>query len=205
MSVNEVRLIGNLGNDPEIRFLPSGGAVANFTVATSEKWKDKQSGQMQEKTEWSRCVAFDRGNYEMGKYIGESCRKGTKIYIEGSLETREWEKDGIKRYTTEIKVSKFEVLANGVDRDQQAPAQQAPAPQQTKPQPQSFGSWGKKEPAIADPWANYVPNPNNEKVATIEQIKAGYKGDLNAAIEKGHVVEAPQAPNFDDFDDDIPF
>lgn len=200
MSVNEVRLIGNIGNDPEVRFLPSGSAVANFTVATSEKWKDKQSGQMQEKTEWHRCTAFDRGNYEMGKYIGESCRKGTKIYIEGSLETREWEKDGIKRYTTEIKVSSFEVLANGVQRDQQGQAPQQPAqgtgfnqpPAQAAPQavPTSFGAFAPPPPT----WETVSPTGEAKtQGATIDQIKAhpDVVGDVNKAISLGFVANVP--------------
>jgi len=193
MSVNEVRLIGNLGNDPEVNVLPSGASAANFTVATSETWKDKQTGQKQEKTEWHRCKAFDRGNYKMAEYIGESCKKGTKIYIKGSLETREWEKDGIKRYTTEIKVEDFEVMANGIPKDGQAP-QQAPAsgfnqaPAQPKPQPQSFGSFN--QASAADPWVNAVPaGEPAQKGATIEQIKGHdqVSGDFSKALALGWV------------------
>ena len=98
--VNKVILIGNVGGDPEVRYLPNGNAVANVTLATSDSWKDKQTGQMQERTEWHRVVFFGR----IAEVVGEYARKGSKLYIEGRLQTREWEKDGVKRYTTEVVV-----------------------------------------------------------------------------------------------------
>lgn len=104
--VNKVILIGNCGSDPETRYLPSGGAVTNITLATSESWKDKQSGQQQERTEWHRVVFFNR----LAEIAGEYLRKGSKVYIEGALRTRQWEKDGVKRYTTEIVASEMQML-----------------------------------------------------------------------------------------------
>ncbi len=104
--INKVILIGNLGRDPETRYLPSGGAVTNLTLATSESWKDKQTGQQQERTEWHRVVFFNR----LAEIAGEYLKKGSKVYIEGSLRTREWEKDGVKRYTTEIVASEMQML-----------------------------------------------------------------------------------------------
>lgn len=98
--VNKVILIGNMGNDPEVRHLPNGNPVANITLATTDSWKDKQTGQTQERTEWHRVVFFGR----LAEVVGQYTRKGSKLYIEGRLQTREWEKDGIKRYTTEIVV-----------------------------------------------------------------------------------------------------
>ena len=98
--VNKVILIGNVGGDPEVRYLPNGNAVANVTLATSDSWKDKQTGQMQERTEWHRVVFFGR----IAEVVGEYARKGSKLYVEGRLQTREWEKDGVKRYTTEVVV-----------------------------------------------------------------------------------------------------
>lgn len=98
--VNKVILVGNVGGDPDIRYMPSGNAVANITLATSESWKDKQTGQQQEKTEWHRIVFFGR----LAEVVGQYVRKGSKLYVEGKLQTREWEKDGIKRYTTEVVV-----------------------------------------------------------------------------------------------------
>lgn len=105
--VNKVILVGNLGADPEVRYLPSGGAVTNVTVATSESWKDKQSGQAQERTEWHRVVLFNR----LAEIAGEYLRKGAKVYIEGSLRTRKWQdKNGQDKYTTEIVGSEMQML-----------------------------------------------------------------------------------------------
>jgi single-strand DNA-binding protein len=109
--VNKVILVGNLGNDPETRFFPDGGAVTNASIATSESWKDKQTGQMQERTEWHRVVFRDRGNYRLGQIAGEYLKKGSKVYVEGSLHTRKWQdKEGQDRYTTEILVSEMQML-----------------------------------------------------------------------------------------------
>jgi len=104
--INKVILVGNLGRDPEIRYTPSGMAVANFTIATSEKWKDKQSGEMQERTEWHRIVAWGR----LGEICGEYLSKGRQVYIEGRLQTRQWEKDGVTRYTTEVVAAEMKML-----------------------------------------------------------------------------------------------
>ena len=105
--VNKVILVGNLGNDPEVKYMPSGGAVANITVATSDTWKDKQSGESQERTEWHRVVMFGR----LGEIAGEYLRKGSKVYIEGRLQTRKWQdKSGVDRYTTEIIAAEMQML-----------------------------------------------------------------------------------------------
>lgn len=105
--VNKVILIGNLGNDPETKFLPSGGAVTNISLATSESWKDKQTGQMQERTEWHRVVFFNK----LAEIAGEYLKKGSKVYVEGSLRTRKWQgQDGQDRYTTEIVASEMQML-----------------------------------------------------------------------------------------------
>jgi len=109
--VNKVILVGNLGNDPETRFFPDGGAVTNASIATSESWKDKQTGQMQERTEWHRVVFRDRGNFRLGQIAGEYLKKGSKVYVEGSLHTRKWQdKDGQDRYITEIVVNEMQML-----------------------------------------------------------------------------------------------
>lgn len=99
--VNKVILIGNLGREPEIRYLPSGGAVANLAVATSEKWRDKQTGEKREKTEWHRVVLFGKLADIASGYL---C-KGSQVYIEGQLQTRQWDDNGVKRYATEIIVN----------------------------------------------------------------------------------------------------
>ena len=98
--VNKVILVGTCGQDPETRYMPNGNAVTNLSLATSEQWTDKQTGQKVEKTEWHRVVMFGK----VAEIAGEYLRKGSQVYIEGKLQTREWEKDGIKRYTTEIVV-----------------------------------------------------------------------------------------------------
>ncbi|GAB2507212.1 single-stranded DNA-binding protein [Microbulbifer agarilyticus] len=111
--VNKVILIGNLGGDPETNQLPSGGAVTNCNIATSETWKDKQTGQQQERTDWHRVVFFNR----LAEIAGEYLRKGSKVYVEGSLRTRKWQdkSTGQDRYTTEIVVANMQMLdsANG--------------------------------------------------------------------------------------------
>ena len=167
--VNKVILVGTCGQDPEVRYLPNGNAVTNLSLATSEQWTDKQTGQKVERTEWHRVSMFGK----VAEIAGEYLRKGSQVYIEGKLQTREWEKDGIKRYTTEIIVDMqgtMQLLGDrpqnqdgGAPRDnynqapQQAPRQQAPRPQQAPQRP------APQQPA---------PQP---------------------------------APDFDSFDDDIPF
>ena len=107
-SVNKVILIGNLGRDPEVRYTPNGLAVANITIATSEAWKDKQSGENQERTEWHRIVMYQR----LAEITGEYLRKGSKVYIEGRLQTRKWQdkNTGQDRYTTEIIADSLQML-----------------------------------------------------------------------------------------------
>jgi single-strand DNA-binding protein len=104
--INKVILIGNLGVDPEVRYMPSGGAVTNVRLATSESWKDRQSGQVNERTEWHRVVFFNK----LAEIAGEYLKKGSKVYIEGSLRTRKWEKNGVDVYTTEIVASEMQML-----------------------------------------------------------------------------------------------
>jgi len=135
--VNKVILVGNVGGDPETKYMPSGGAVTNLSIATSESWKDKQTGQAQERTEWHRVVFFNR----LAEIASEYVRKGSKVYLEGSLRTRQWEQDGVKRYSTEIVASEMQMLDSregGTQQQQQAPQQrqQQQAPQQRQQAPQ---------------------------------------------------------------------
>ncbi len=105
--VNKAILIGNLGADPEVRYTPNGSAVANITLATSSAWRDKQSGDLQERTEWHRIVFFNR----LAEIVGEYLHKGSKIYVEGALRTRKWQdKSGNERYTTEIIANEMQIL-----------------------------------------------------------------------------------------------
>jgi single-strand DNA-binding protein len=104
--INKVILVGNLGRDPETRYLPSGGAVTNVSLATSRSWKDRDSGEQREKTEWHRIVFFNR----LGEIAGEYLKRGSKVYVEGELRTREWEKEGQKHFTTEIVANEMQML-----------------------------------------------------------------------------------------------
>ncbi len=104
--INKAIIVGRLGRDPEIRYTQDGKAVANFSVATSDTWKDKATGEKKERTEWHRIVAFDR----LGEICGEYLSKGRQVYVEGRLQTRSWEKDGVTRYTTEIVATDMRML-----------------------------------------------------------------------------------------------
>jgi single-strand DNA-binding protein len=105
--INKVILVGNLGQDPETRYMPSGGAVTNFTLATNESWKDKQSGEQKERTEWHRVAMFNR----LAEVAAEYLRKGSQVYVEGKLRTRKWQdRDGHDRYTTEVIADEMQML-----------------------------------------------------------------------------------------------
>ena len=135
-SVNKATLIGRAGKDPEVRYLPNGDAVASLSIATSEKWKDKASGEMREQTEWHRLNFFGR----QAEIVGEYVRVGDMLYVEGSIHTRKWQdKDGIDRYSTEIKCRELKLLTpkgsgqrDSDDGQDRAPRSQAPQRQQTQ-------------------------------------------------------------------------
>ena len=157
--VNKVILVGTCGQDPEVRYLPNGNAVTNLSLATSEQWTDKQTGQKVERTEWHRVSMFGK----VAEIAGEYLRKGSQVYIEGKLQTREWEKDGIKRYTTEIVVDMQGTMQLLGGKPQQDGSQQQ-SQQARQPAPRTSGQQSRpQQPA---------PQP---------------------------------APDFDSFDDDIPF
>ena len=129
--INKVILVGNLGADPEVRFMPNGNAVANITIATSDSWRDKQSGEQREKTEWHRVVLFGK----LAEVAGEYLRKGSQVYIEGQLQTRKWQdQSGQDRYSTEVVVQGF----NGV-------MQMLGGKQQGQQQQQHQGGWGQPQ------------------------------------------------------------
>ena len=123
--INKTILVGNLGGDPEVRYMPTGAAVTNITIATSETWKDKQTGQNQERTEWHRVVFFNK----LAEIAGEYLRKGAQVYIEGALRTRKWQdQSGQDRYTTEIVASELQMLG-GTNNNQTASQQEYPEAQ----------------------------------------------------------------------------
>lgn len=146
--INKVILVGNLGQDPEVKYMPNGDAVVNISIATSETWQDKASGENREKTEWHRVVMFRR----LGEIAGEYLKKGSKVYIEGKLQTRKWQaQDGSDRYTTEVVANDMQMLdsrgqggmgggaatagaaAGGFSAPQSAPQSAAPAKQSATP------------------------------------------------------------------------
>jgi single-strand DNA-binding protein len=146
--VNKVIIVGNLGNDPDVRFMPNGNAVANFSVATSETWKDKQTGEQKEKTEWHRIVIYQRLAEIAGKYL----KKGSKVYLEGKLQTRKWQnQQGQDQYTTEIVVNEMQMLdgrnSNAQNMPQQA-QQASQAPQAQQAQQASQAPQAPQEPDI---------------------------------------------------------
>jgi len=132
--VNKVILIGNLGQDPEVRYMPNGGAVCNITVATSETWKDKNTGESQEKTEWHRVVMFRR----LAEIAGEYLKKGSKVYLEGRLQTRKWQdQQGQDRYTTEVIADEMQMLDSRGGSADFAPSQPRSSASQSRSEPQA--------------------------------------------------------------------
>lgn len=167
--INKVIIVGNLGQDPETRYSAGGAAITNVSVATSDSWKDKQTGQMQEKTEWHRIVFFNR----LAEIAGEYLRKGSKVYIEGKLQTRKWQdNNGQDRYTTEIVANEMQMLdsrgegqgmgggAGGYGQaPQQGGYQQAPAAPQAAPQsaPQGAPQGHAAPPPAMDSFDDDIP------------------------------------------------
>ncbi|MGI5309974.1 single-stranded DNA-binding protein [Rheinheimera sp. WS51] len=201
--INKVILIGNLGQDPEVRYMPQGGAVANLTVATSESWTDKATNEKKEQTEWHRIVIYNR----LAEIAGEYLRKGSKVYIEGKLKTRKWQdKDGIERYTTEVIANELQMLdgrgdnqqqggmggqQGGYQRPQQAPQQQQSSYQKPSQPQQQQGGYQQQQGGYQQPAQQAAPQQSYQKPA---QQQGGYQQPAQQPVE----------PNID-FDDDIPF
>lgn len=203
--INKVILIGNLGTDPEVRYMPQGGAVANLTVATSESWTDKNTNEKKEQTEWHRVVIYQR----LAEIAGEYLRKGSKVYIEGKLKTRKWQdKDGVERYTTEIIANELQMLdgrgegqpqgggmGGGMSGGQQGGYQKPAAPQ---------GGYQQAAPQQA-----YQASAQGGYQQSAPQQQGGYQ--QRPAQQQGGYQQpqqqqqrAPMEPPID-FDDDIPF
>ena len=142
--VNKVIIVGNLGNDPEVRYAQSGSAIANISVATSDSWKDKTTGEKQERTEWHKIVMFNR----LGEIAGEYLKKGSKVYIEGKLQTRKWQdQSGADRYSTEIVADQMQMLdGNSGQSGQQNQGGQQARPQQQGGQAQQGGQQNQTPP-----------------------------------------------------------
>ncbi|GGI80138.1 single-stranded DNA-binding protein [Shewanella gelidii] len=221
--VNKVILVGNLGKDPEVRYMPNGNAVANFTVATSESWKDQQ-GQTQERTEWHNIVMYRR----LAEIAGEYLKKGSKVYLEGKLQTSKWQdqQTGQDRYKTEINASEMQMLdSRGQGQGQQGGYNNAPAQNQyAAPQQQGYGAPAQPAPQQqayqAKPQAPQQPAYQPKPQAAPQQAPAqpaaapaqgGYAPKPQAAPAAPQQRPAPQpqqnfTPDLDDgWDDDIPF
>ena len=144
-SINKVILVGNLGQDPEVKYMPSGGAVTNLSIATTDSWKDKSTGEKRENTEWHRVVFFNR----LAEIAGEYLRKGSQIYVEGNLRTRSWEDNGVKKYSTEIVAREMQMLGSkgggSSDFAPQAQQQGGGAPQQ-QGGGQQYAQQGQQQP-----------------------------------------------------------
>lgn len=221
--VNKVIILGNLGKDPEVRFMPNGGGVANLTIATSESWKDKQTGEQKEKTEWHRVVMFGK----LAEIAGEYLKKGSKVYIEGSLQTRKWtNQQGQDQYTTEIVVQGFNGTMQMLDskggqgaggqsggysqqgqqsggfsgqQQQGGFSQQAPQAQQQQPQQPAYkpAQQQQQQPSY---------NQGQQQGGFSQQAPQQQGGFANQGQQQNQPAPKvnPQEPTID-FDDDIPF
>jgi|TARA_R110000765_G_scaffold162293_1_gene267038 single-strand DNA-binding protein len=182
--INKVIIIGNVGQDPETKYMPSGGAVTNLSIATSESWKDKQTGQPQERTEWHRVIFFNR----LAEIAAEYVRKGSKVYVEGALRTRQWDQDGVKRYSTEIVASQMQML-DSKPQGQQAPPQRQQHQQQAQQQ--------QRQPQ---------QQQAQQRVPQQQQQSQNAPPQRNEWNQPQQQQQSQPEGGFDDgFDDDVPF
>lgn len=187
--VNKVILIGNLGQDPDVRFMPSGNPVANLRIATTDSWTDRQSGQRQERTEWHSVVLFNK----LAEIAQQYVKKGSRIYIEGRLQTRKWQgQDGQDRYSTEIVASDMQMLdsrggqgGGGGDYAQQS---------------QQGNYAGGQGGAQQGGYGNSAPQGGGQQQRPTQPAPA-----QGGALQQGNNYGAPNPGSFDDFDDEIPF
>jgi single-strand DNA-binding protein len=155
--INKVILVGNLGNDPEVRYAANGSAIANISVATTDSWKDKNTGEQQDRTEWHRVVMFNR----LGEIAGEYLKKGSQVYIEGKLQTRKWQdQSGQDKYSTEIVASEMQMLGGRGGGSEMGGGGGYQAPQQRQQAPQQQG--GQQGGQQASPQPAAQPQPSND-------------------------------------------
>jgi len=186
-SLNKVMVIGNLCRDPEVRYMPSGNAVANVSLATDESYNDKTTGQKVEQTEFHRITVYGK----LAEIIQQYLKKGSKAYFEGKLRTREWEKDGVKRYTTEIIANDMMMLdGRQAAGGQQGAYQHSPSPMMGQPMGMSSSQGYQQAPQQAPQYA---------------QQPAYHDGQAQPAQSSMQPPFAQHTNSFDDFDDDIPF
>ncbi|AXY43106.1 single-stranded DNA-binding protein [Halomonas sp. JS92-SW72] len=205
--VNKVILIGNLGQDPEVRFMPSGAPVANLRLATTDTWMDKQSGQRQERTEWHSLVLFNK----LAEIAQQYLKKGSKVYVEGRLQTRKWQgQDGQDRYSTEIVVNDMQMLDSRGGGDFQgggAPQGGYQGGQYGGGAPQQGGYGGAPQPAGnfggGQPQGGGAPQRPAQPQQRPAPPQQGQQGN-QPGNQPGN-YGAPDPGSFDDFDDEIPF
>jgi len=227
--VNKVIIVGNLGKDPEVRFMPNGGAVANITVATSDTWKDKQTGEQKEKTEWHRVVMFGK----LAEIAGEYLKKGSKVYLEGSLQTRKWtNQQGQDQYTTEIVLQGFNGVMQMLDGkssgqsgfqgqqsggfQQQAPQQSGGFSQQGQQASQQQSGFQGQQQAPQQAYKKPAQQGGfSQQGQQTPQQQGGFSPQGQQSPQQGGFSQQgqqqqqapkvnPQEPSID-FDDDIPF
>ena len=225
--VNKVIILGNLGKDPEVRFMPNGGGVANLTIATSESSKDKQTGEQKEKTEWHRVVMFGK----LAEIAGEYLKKGSKVYIEGALQTRKWQNaQGQDQYTTEIVVQGFNGTMQMLDSrggsgaqagggfQQQSAPQQSGGFQQQQAAPQQSGGFQQQQAAPQQAYNKPAQQSGGFQQQSAPQQGGGFQqqsgsqqggfqqqsGSQQGGFQQNAPKVNPQEPTID-FDDDIPF
>jgi single-strand DNA-binding protein len=175
-SLNKVTLIGNLGRDPETRYTPDGAAITNLSIATTSTWKDKNSGEKKEETEWHRCVFYNR----LAEIAGEYLKKGSSIYVEGRLKTRKWQdKEGVEKFTTEVVVDQMQMLGGKAGMG-------------------GGGGGSQGDDMGGEGGGNYTSRPAPRAMAS-----AGSGGGSSGAA--GGAAKKPAPASFDDMDDDIPF
>lgn len=188
-SVNRVILIGNLGKDVELRSFPSGDQVATVTLATTDKWKDKQSGEMKEATEWHRVVFSGR----LAEIAGQYMRKGSQVYVEGSLRTRKWtDQSGVEKYTTEIRADQMQMLGSRQANDNTGHGQD------------DTGGNGQHQSGYAE--RRQAHSPTQRQAPAYASRQAAPAPRQPAPVQRQPATAQPQASSgFDDMDDDIPF
>ncbi|MDX7759855.1 single-stranded DNA-binding protein [Aeromonas hydrophila] len=187
--INKVILIGNLGQDPEVRYMPSGGAVTNITLATSDTWRDKQTGEQKERTEWHRVVFMGK----LAEVAGEYLKKGSQVYVEGKLQTRKWQdQSGQERYTTEVLVDGFSGVMQMLGGRPQGGAGQGMGGQ-------SQGNWGQQQGMQSQQPMNQA-RPAQSPQQNMQQ-QGGYARPAQQPQSAPPVYNEPPM----DFDDDIPF
>ncbi len=198
--INKVILVGNLGQDPEVRFMPNGGAVANITIATSESWRDKQSGEQKERTEWHRVVLFGK----LAEVAGEYLRKGSQVYIEGQLQTRKWQdQNGQDRYSTEVVVQGFNGVMQMLGGRQGGQGQG----QAMGGAPQQQNNWGGQQQQAAPQAQQQGGFQQQAPQQSSAPQQAGYQQQAKPAPQQAPQQQPAQQFNEPpmDFDDDIPF